>query len=280
MTVRGGRAPERAAADTLGRLAAVVDRAAVENAEGQPALAGRRLRPVLQLLDGLPPSGEVARVRVRAAIELVKSDYERRGDVEAQLARLAELAAAAHADGASGWPGLDPALAGLRGLLYLRSGRAEESLHALDEALEHVEDADAIDACRALLNRGVLHMDRGELAAARSDLSQCAERAQAAGFARLVFKAQHNLGYLEFLAGRLPLALARMEEAARSLPGRTRAIALLDRARVLLEAGLVGVADATLAEAAEIFAADRLGHDLAESELVRAETSRGRYEPP
>ena len=114
-------------------------------------------------------------------------------------------------------------------------------------------------------------MDRGELAHARSDLTQCAERAQAAGFARLVFKAQHNLGSPEFLAGRLPLALARMEEAARSLPGRTRAIALLDRARVLLEAGLVGVADATLAEAAEIFAADRLGHDLAESELVRAE---------
>ena len=271
MAVRGGRAPERAAVDTFGRLAAVVDRAAVENAEGQPALAGRRLRPVLHLLDGLPPSGEVARVRVRTAIELVKSDYERRGDVEAQLARLDELAATAHADGASGWPGLDPALAGLRGLLYLRSGRAEESLHALDEALEHVEDADAIDACRALLNRGVLHMDRGELAHAPSDLTQCAERAQAAGFARLVFWAQHSFGYLEFLAGRLPLALARMEEAARSLPGRTRAIALLDRARVLLEAGLVGVADATLAEAAEIFAADRLGHDLAESELVRAE---------
>ncbi|PVU82423.1 CHAT domain-containing protein [Cellulomonas sp. WB94] len=271
MTVRGGRAPERAAVDTLERLAAVVDRAVVENAEGQPALAGRRLRPVLRRLEGLPPSDEVARVRVRAAIELVKSDYERRGDVETQLTRLAELAAAAHADGASGWPGLDPALAGMRGLLYLRSGRPEESLHALNEALEHVHEADAIDACRALLNRGVLHMDRGELAPARADLTECAERASAAGFARLVFKAQHNLGYLEFLAGRLPLALARMEEAARSLPGRTRAIALLDRARVLLEAGLVGVADATLAEAAEIFAADRLGHDLAESELVRAE---------
>lgn len=271
MTRRGGRAPERPAVDALERLAAAVDRAVVENAEGQPALAARRLRPVLRLLGGLPPSDEVARVRVRAAIELVKSDYERRGDVEKQLARLADLAAAARAEGASGWRGLDPALAGMRGLLYLRSGRPEESLHELDEALGHVQDADAIDACRALLNRGVLHMDRGELVPARADLTQCVERAHAAGFDRLVFKAQHNLGYLEFLAGRLPLALARMEEAALSLPGRTRAIALLDRARVLLEAGLVGVADATLAEAAEIFAADRLGHDLAESELVRAE---------
>ena len=174
MAARGGRAPERAAVATLERLAATVDRAVVENAEGQPALAGRRLRPALRLLDGLPPSGEVARVRLRAAIELVKSDYERRGDVETQLARLADLTAAAHADGASGWPGLEPALAGLRGLLYLRSGRPEESLHALDEALEHVQDADAIDACRALLNRGVLHMDRGELAQARADLTECA----------------------------------------------------------------------------------------------------------
>ena len=80
---------------------------------------------------------------------------------------------------------------------------------------------------RSRLRRGRSAL-RGELAQARADLTECAERAQAAGFERLVFKAQHNLGYLEFLAGRLPLALARMEEAARSLPGPTRAIALLD----------------------------------------------------
>ena len=114
-------------------------------------------------------------------------------------------------------------------------------------------------------------MDRGDLGLARADLAECARRALDAGFPRLVFKAQHNLGYLEFLAGRLPLALERMEAAARSLPGPARAIALLDRARVLLEAGLVAVADSTLAEAAEIFAADRLPHDLAEVELARAE---------
>jgi tetratricopeptide (TPR) repeat protein len=254
----------------LSNLTAVVDRATAENADGQPARAARRLRPVLRTLASLPPGPDVARLRSRAGIELVKADFELRGDVTAQLARLTEVAAAAeHAEGS--WAGLDPALAGLRGLLYLRAGRTHESLHELDTALAAVDFAEPIDACRALLNRGVLHMDRGDLAQARTDLAECARRALDAGFPRLVFKAQHNLGYLEFLAGRLPLALERMEAASRSLPGPPRAIALLDRARVLVEAGLVAVADATLADAAAIFAADRLPHDLAEVELARAE---------
>lgn len=260
----------RSAPVALSSLADAVDRAVAENADGQPARAARRLRPVLRALDDLPAGTDVERLRSRAAIELVKSDFELRGDVGAQLARLGQLAADSDGTRAE-WPGRGPALAGLRGLLYLRAGRIEDSLRELDAAVGSIGAADPIDACRALLNRGVLHMDRGDLGLARADLAECARRASDAGFPRLVFKAQHNLGYLEFLAGRLPLALERMEAAARSLPGPARAIALLDRARVLLEAGLVAVADSTLAEAAEIFAADRLPHDLAEVELARAE---------
>ena len=61
--------------------------------------------------------------------------------------------------------------------------------------------------------------------------------------------ARHNLGYLEFLAGNLPLALQLMDEAAAIPTVASLAIAALDKARVLLEAGLSDAADATLLRA-------------------------------
>lgn len=256
---------------TLDHLAADVARADEANAEGRPAQARRLLVPVLRALDGLGPLAGTAPLRCRALVELAKSDFETRGDARTALALLDELLERGRSAPATAWPGLVPAVAGVRGLLALRAGRQDEALRWLDRAVAAVDDADPLDACRALLNRGVLHGERHELAQARGDWSECARRARQAGFARLVFKAEHNLGYLEFLAGRLPDALARMEAAARSLPGPPRPIALLDRAHVLLEAGLVAVADATLAQAAELFAAQRLSRDVAECELGRAE---------
>lgn len=243
-----------------------VARAAAENADGHPARAARRLRPALARLDQLGGIAESEKVRARAILELAKSDFEIRGDSTAHLETLGALS-----DLGGQWPGLEPAVAGLRGLLHLRSGRVDASLRELDTAIDLIDRAEVIDACCALLNRGVLHLERGDLTRARRDLTECVRRSAAAELPLLVFKASHNLGYLEYLAGRLPLSLELMEEAARNDSGGLRAIALLDRARVLMEAGLVGVADATLAEAAAIFAADRLPHDLAETELARAD---------
>jgi hypothetical protein len=79
----------------------------------------------------------------------------------------------------------------------------------------------------------------------------------------------HNLGYLRFLLGDLPAALAAMSEAVAE--GSTRdQVALLDRARVLLESGLFREADETLAAAAEVARRERLTQDLGEIELERA----------
>jgi hypothetical protein len=85
-----------------------------------------------------------------------------------------------------------------------------------------------------------------------------------------VYKALHNLAYLEFLAGDLPLALRGMSEVLQLGDDLPRGIPLLDRARVLAEAGLVQEADGALAEAATIFRRDRLAQDLGEVELERA----------
>ena len=60
-------------------------------------------------------------------------------------------------------------------------------------------------------------------------------------------KARHNLGYAEFLAGRIPRALAAMDRAEALNEGSRNPIGLLDQARVLREAGLASDADRLLA---------------------------------
>jgi tetratricopeptide (TPR) repeat protein len=257
-------------------LGAAVRQAESENAEGRPAAARRRLRPVLAALAGAGDAPDVERLRAWTLIELARSEAETSGTAQRALTELHRMLE--RAVPGQGWPGLASAVLGLEGLLALRAGRLDEALERLDAAVGVIGDAEPLDACRMLLNRGVVHTELRQLAAARADYTECLRRARGAGFARLAFKAEHNLGHLDYYAGRLPQALARMEAAAVTLPGR-RPIALLDRARVLLEAGLVAVADQTLAEAAELFAAQRLPHDVGECELGRAECAMLRGDP-
>ncbi|GIG19515.1 CHAT domain-containing protein [Cellulomonas chitinilytica] len=252
-------------------LVEAVQRAETENAEGRPTRARRRLRPVLRELAAMEPTPGAVRLRARSLIELAKADFETRGGPRAALDELDAMLAAQEVDPRLRWRGLEPAVAGLRGLLALRAGRHDEALRWLDEAVASIDEAEPIDGCRSLLNRGVLHSELHHVAQSRADYAECARRSRQAGFARLTFKAEHNLGYLAFVEGKLPDALARMEVAARTLPGPPHPIQMLDRARVLLEAGLVGVADTTFAEAAALFEAQHLPRDVAECELGRAE---------
>src|SRR5690606_13156321 len=162
------------------------------------------------------------------------------------------------------------AIQGQLGLVRMRGGDVTGALAALDVAAGLVGEAEPLDACRILLNRGSLLLELGRLDEARADLRASAERAAAAGDPLRLFKARHNLGYAHFLAGDLPAALAAMAEAAATEHGASPAVALLDRAHVLVDAGLVAEADTLLAEAAELFEASRLEHDLAQVELTRA----------
>ena len=84
-------------------------------------------------------------------------------------------------------------------------------------------------------------------------------------------KARHNLGYLEFLAGNLASALQIMDEVLEIDADVSPAVILLDRARVLIEAGLHRDADQALRAAGELFRADRLFKDVGDVELARAE---------
>lgn len=255
------------------RARAALDRGIAANADGRPAEASRHFRAVLRAVgDGTDDAGgeatERAYLRARAMLGLVASDFELRADIPRSLEMLEEAerwASLAGADDAR-----VPVL-GQAGHLWLRAGDGDRALAALDAAAALIDRAAPRDACVVLLNRGSLHLDRGDVPRARADLEDCAARADAIGNRAMAYKARHNLGYAEFLAGDLPRALHSMSRAAEDSGGLTSGIPLLDRARVLLEAGLVSEADDTLRQAGEVFAAGRLTLDLAQVEIARAE---------
>lgn len=233
---------------------------------GRPQLASRELSSALRLAETATDADDHAFVVARVLITLANAEFELSG-LESALARLAS--AAEVVDKYELEP-LRVLIHGQRALLLLRSGRVAESVSEFDSASEFFRDAAPDDRCKVLLNRAVANVESGALAAARADLRRCAEEAARAELSLFQVKATHNLGYVEFLVGHLPRALQLMDEAFRMDPTLSPGIALLGRARVLVEAGLVREADDVLDEAAAIFRRDRLAQDLAQTELDRA----------
>ena len=127
-----------------------------------------------------------------------------------------------------------------------------------DRAGEGLTAAAPYDRMTLLLNRGSLHLERGGLTAALRDLEECGVLAEEHQVVTLAWKAQHNLGWAEFLAGRIPRAIATLERAESLNPGEPHPVGMLDRARVLREAGLVQEAEASLERAARGAAGSRL----------------------
>ena len=218
----------------------------------------------------------VLKVRVLTALSMVEVEMSSRGtsrDESEDLLAQSRLIADQLDD-----PAVAFAVENTLALRALRRGAYHEALEHFQAAERHVADASVNDALILYLNRGNLRLQRLELAAARRDLNRCVALAAAVGgeasdsrVKSSEFMARHNLGYLEFLAGNLPLALQLMDEAAAIPTVASLAIAELDKARVLLEAGLSDAADAALLSAEHEFRRGRLYQELAETELARAE---------
>ncbi len=160
---------------------------------------------------------------------------------------------------------------GQRAVLLRRSGREDLALREYAEAFRasHHPDQPELRA-RLLLNRAALHLAEVRLPEARADLDAC--RALTTNDL-IAVKAEHNLGQLDHLAGRLPEALRRYAEAEtyylRHTPGMVAQLRL-DRARVLLDAGLYAEADAELARCLPLFRAQGAEQDRAEAVFGRA----------
>jgi tetratricopeptide (TPR) repeat protein len=254
-------------------LAAVRQRAVEASERGRPATAARLLRPAV------------------AAVE--RGDAEADPDLHARL-----LISLAHAEAETGQVDeglqlLDRALGGgptaetrglwhgQRGLLLVRAGRYRPALADLQAAEPLLRGAPA-ERARVLLNRGVLHLGRGALDRADADFRTCHEVAAAAGLPLLDAKATADEGYVAYLRGDLPRALAALDAAAPVLhdlaPGAA-AVNDKDRADVLLAAGLLEDADEALRRAVRPLAAARLRQDRAEAELSLSTVARLRGRP-
>lgn len=257
------------------QVVAAHQRAVAQLGRGRVDLAHRGLRRALHRLGAVEQPGdlEAQALRVRLLVSLSAAEEELHGNGLALLQearRLTELLDE---------PVLRFAVANSSALRLLRHGEFEAALEAYAGAEAMVGHARRHDAAVLYLNRGNLRLQRLELAEARQDLQRCLglvqgispEHEHAATLARVGFMAEHNLGYLEHLQGNLPLALQLMDRAATRAGSTSLAISALDKARVLIEAGLTDAADETLQGVEQEFRRGRLFHELAETELARAE---------
>lgn len=245
--------------------AVVLHRRAVdEHNAGRPARALRTLRAAWHLVE--PAGDEEAVLAARIWISMAMCEGELHG-VDAALTCLTE---------ASRWvsQAADPSLEALvcvqRGLIELRHRSLDEALRHFTQAVEAIDHLEPRDACMLLVNRGTLALYLPDLSLAAADFRRAARYAEQISDRLRLYMSRHNLAYVDFIRGDLPLALDGMQHAAEFGNDLPQGIPLLDRARVLVEAGLAHEADRVLAEAATIFRRDRLAQDLAETELERA----------
>lgn len=105
----------------------------------------------------------------------------------------------------------------------------------------------------ALIGRGIARCHATRLTSAEADFRAAETVLRALGEPGRAAMCLHNRGFVAMLAGDLPLALRRYEEAAKAgLDSASRPEALVDRAEALLAAGLTADARRVLAPAMEL----------------------------
>ena len=257
------------------RADALYRRGLAENSAGRPLRARRLLERAAAELDGAESApGSAAEhsepeqaLRRRIALAVATAESELNG-LDSGLRALTSVADYVERTGDDGTGVL---LQLHLGYMKVRGGNFTDGLAHLDSAVELLEHADPRSGCNILLNRGMVHVYLGELSLARADYQLAVRQAQGAGLLVEEVKARHNLGEVEFYAGNLALALKLMDEAAGLDAEVSPAVALVDRAKVLIEAGLHREADEALLRAGIQFRSERLWKDVGEVELARAE---------
>jgi tetratricopeptide (TPR) repeat protein len=163
-----------------------------------------------------------------------------------------------------------------RGLLLWRCGRTDEALESYRRALPVLrKGGDQLAEARLYNNRGLLYVDRGELAAAEADLRHVAELCGRLGQEVLAATAEMNLGYVASRRGDVPEALRRFDtaEAVYREHGVDARELLLARSELLLSAGIVGEARETAERAIDSCTEAGMRSLLAEALLMFAQAA-------
>lgn len=231
---------------------------------GRLALATRYMERALGRADD--PS---LTARIEASLAYVATD---KSDLASALERCQR---------ALDFPGLSPYVRGVllaqRAVILRRSGRALQSLESFAEAIDELREVPS-ELAKAYINRGTVHLDRGEPDLAARDFAEAVYQCELTGDTELHAMADHNLGYALYRSGDLVAALRAMG-AAQLVLGPTspvsNAVCEQDQAEVLLAAGLVREGSARLEGAARDYGSRRLRQRQAEAELTLAASLQG-----
>lgn len=204
-----------------------------------------------------------------------------RGEIAAALAdadRAAELVTGADAT----------RLLAQRGIVLGRIGRFDDALACFSQALPRLrDDGDTRFEAGVLANLGELHVYRGDIAQAETQLARCEDLADRAGLDHLITLARWNRAQAAVRRGDIPRTLALLDDVQARLdrPGdgtsnSWAAFADVDRAAALIHANLVGEARAILTPAVERIEASGFAANCAEARLTlaRAELLDGAFD--
>jgi tetratricopeptide (TPR) repeat protein len=139
----------------------------------------------------------------------------------------------------------------LRGLHLCHSSEPRLAIAELTAVIKELRrHGDERWLANALVGRGIARCNAAKLAEAEADFTAAQTLLQAIGEPGRAAMCLHNRGFVAMLAGDLPLALRRYEDAAKAgLDSASRPEALVDRAEALLAAGLTAEARRVLESA-------------------------------
>lgn len=237
-------------------------------ARGDPTEAERRLRRAERLGLRSGDSEVTAQARMSLAYALLEQGRMR-----------AAIAAADRA--APGLAGTQSArLQVQRATVLARSGRTRAALDAYTAALPALGLAgDDLWRARALNNRALLLAYLGDPRAAQKDLGRARELALAVGETVLAAWTLCNLAWIAGMSGDIPRALALYEEAEVECAGLDVPERHVDRAEVLLRAGLYAEARAAAEQVAGTLVGSGWESLRAEAVLLHAQCALAAGDP-
>lgn len=233
--------------------------------------ARRHLDEAREKLDGLAPEERFEPdIRIRLTESWLTLDDIGLGAALEQVAQGRHDAEAAGRDDLRGLAHIQASV------LNARAGHIEEALGELRTAVDLSPAFSVEDRVRLLINKGAIGSQAGALGEAAEDLRTAAS--MAADSPQYKFMATHNLGFVEYLRGDLPAALRWMAAADELEADVDRCVSRLDRARVLMEVGLVDDAVVLLEQAAVGMREAHLWEELSDAllEMGRCALLRGR----